>query len=118
MPNVRPCMDYRVNVSLLALGLGIAVLCSAADLDAGDGLTRETPVRVLSARSQDELFARLDVWIQERYPGSRVVSWRFEYIADDRASLVVRTLLTDGGFRRFYFETPGLPIQFVREPIR
>lgn len=112
-------MFFRLFKAIaLALSLGLSMSCFAAELGDGDALTRETSVKVLSAKTEDDLYGTLDLWIEKRHPGARVVVHTFEYVADGRALLILRTALSDGSFRLFYFETPGLPGQFAHEATR
>ncbi len=111
--HVRP----RVKTVLIHPGVffAAAALCTvswAAELGLGDALARESAVSVISAQSQEDLDQSVSAWVHSRFPGSRVVSFRFEYIDDTHAWMVVRAI--DGTKKLdLYFKTPGLPAQFV-----
>ena len=74
----------------------------------------QSAVKVLSAESEEDLFKAVTSWVETRNPEARVTVREFHYLADDRALLILKTVMGDGSKRSFYFETPGLPIQFVR----
>jgi hypothetical protein len=98
---------------LLAVALCMPVL-SAELAPGGDAASAQSAVKVLSAESEDDLYRTLTSWVQTRYPDARVVMQEFRYVANDRALFILTTMLGDGSRRQFYFETPGLPVQFVR----
>ena len=86
----------------------------AAELGVGDALSPESAVKVLSAESEEDLFQAVTSWVENRHPEVRVTVREFQYIADNRALLVLRAISGNGARRSFYFETPGLPFQFIR----
>ena len=99
---------------LLALVVAVWSPCWSAELGLGDALSPESAVKVLSAESEEDLFRTVTSWVESRHPGVRVAVREFQYVADNRALLVLRTISGDGARRAFYFETPGLPVQFIR----
>lgn len=105
------------TVTLYAFSLGLASLQGAAALSAelgpGDATTPATAVRVLSAESEADLNETVDVWILRRSHNAQFVQRGFRYLADDRALMVIWTLDGTGARKAFYFETSGLPFQFV-----
>lgn len=99
---------------MFALALWSCVPALATELAPGGDVTSpETAVKVLSAESEDDLYRTLKSWVQARHPDARFVLQGFRYIADDRALFMLTAMLSDGSRREFYFETPGLPFQFV-----
>ena len=109
-------MDTRLLApSALVLALIVCVPASSAELaPGGDALSAESAVKVLSAESEDDLYRTLRTWVQTRYPDARFVLQEFRYLANDRAQFILTAMLGDGSRREFFFETPGLPVQFVR----
>jgi hypothetical protein len=93
-----------------------ALLCMpswSAELGLGDALSPQTAVRVLAADSEADLYDTVTAWVTKRFPEARFVQREFQYIADDRALLILWTIGDAGTRKPFYFETPGLPVQFV-----
>jgi hypothetical protein len=104
-------------VTLHALSFGLAALLGgpafSAELGPGDARTPATAVPVLSAESEADLNESVDAWILRASPNAKFVRRGFQYLADDRALMVIWTLDETGRRKAFYFETPGLPFQFV-----
>lgn len=98
----------------LALVSGAVSLSRAADFSDGSGLSAESAVKVLSAESEEDFARSVTAWIKERYPQDIITARGFQYLANDRALHVINTLTVQGTHRTVFFETPGLPFQFVR----
>jgi len=106
---------HLIAPSALVLALIVCMPASSAELaPGGDALAPQSAVKVLSADSEDDLYRTLRTWVQTRYPDARFVLQGFSYLAADRALFTLTAMLGDGSRREFYFETPGLPLQFVR----
>lgn len=109
-------MKHRISTCLIAA----TVICfygpgQAAEISGGSGLTPESAVRLLAAESEEDLTECVTAWVRQRYPQDIITVRSFQYIADDRALYVIKTLTVEGVHRTIYFETPGLPAQFVRK---
>src|SRR4051812_12916074 len=109
-------MKHRTIYPLvLAFALSVCGSGSAAELSEGSGLSAESAVKVLSAESEEDLYESVSAWVKQRYPQDTITIREFRYVADDRALLILRTFSTEGSRRSVFFETPGLPFQFVRK---
>lgn len=108
-------MQSFINPLVLALALGGSCASCAAELSQGSGLSAESAVMVLSAESEADLYDSVSAWVKQRYPQDAITTREFQYVANDRALLILRTLTSDGGRRAVFFETSGLPFQFVRK---
>ena len=109
-------MKHHISTCLIAA----TVIClywssQAAEISGGSGLTPESAVRVLAAESEEDLTDCVTAWVRQRYPQDIITVRSFQYIADDRALYVIKTLTVEEAHRTIYFETPGLPAQFVRK---
>ncbi|KRB42357.1 hypothetical protein ASD94_01290 [Acidovorax sp. Root70] len=96
----------------------MVVFCNsgqAAELSEGSGLSPASAVKVLSAESEEDLSRSVTAWVEQRYPQDTITVRGFQYLADDRALHVIKTLTMEGTHRTIFFETPGLPFQFVRK---
>lgn len=113
MSNVRPRVKPLLfRPSLLIASAAMCMNCWSAQFGLGDGLAPESAVKVQSAESQNDLDRAVASWVESHFPGFRIVTFSYQYIADDRALLVIR--IFSGTIKRdVYFETPGLPVQFI-----
>jgi hypothetical protein len=91
----------------------LCTVCHTAELGEGDALSAQSAVKVISAESEDDLYQSVLYWIQQRHPDQSGLMREFRYLAADRALFVQQTTSKAGERRSFYFETPGLPFQFV-----
>jgi hypothetical protein len=102
-----------VCASALVLAAVACTSALSAQLGAGDGQSPETAVRVLSAESEADLYETVSAWVVKHEPRAQIAQREFRFLADDRALLVIWALVDAGPRQAFYFETPGLPFQFV-----
>lgn len=109
-------MAQRISICLIvATVISLHGVSQAAEILDGSGLTPDSPVRVLAAESEEDFSEGVTGWIRRRYPQDIITVRSFEYLADDRALYVIKTLTVEGTRRTIFFETPGLPSQFVRK---
>lgn len=98
-------MNYHISTRLItATVISPHGFGQAAEISDGGGLTPESAVRVLAAESEEDLTKCVTRWIRQRYPQDIITVRSFEYLADDRALYVIKTLTVAGTHRTIFFK--------------